>query len=86
MPIISSFYGIDIMMFYDDHNPPHFHAKYGDYKALIDINKARVLSGKLPSAQLKMVLAWAVIHKEELLEDWRLAELMEGLSKIEPLR
>ncbi|MBE5914024.1 MAG: DUF4160 domain-containing protein [Pseudobutyrivibrio ruminis] len=86
MPVISRFFGIDILMYYDDHNPPHFHAKYGDYKALIDINKARVLEGNLPSTQMKLVLAWAIIHKEELLEDWKLAQLMETLTKIEPLR
>ncbi len=86
MPVISRFYGIEIMMYYSDHNPPHFHAKYGDCKALIDINRARVIEGFLPSAQMKLVLAWAVIHKDELLNDWELARLMEELTKIEPLR
>lgn len=86
MPVISKFFGIDIMMFYDDHNPPHFHAKYGEYKILVDINRARVIEGFFPSAQMKLVLAWAIIHKEELLEDWKLSQLMEELQKIEPLR
>jgi len=86
MPVISKFFGIDIMMYYDDHNPPHFHAKYGEYKVLVDINKARVIEGFFPSSQMKLVLAWAIIHKEELLEDWKLAQLMEELQKIEPLR
>ena len=86
MPVISKFFGIDIMMYYDDHNPPHFHAKYGEYKVLVDINKARVIEGFFPSSQMKLVLAWAIIHKEELLEDWKLAQMMEELQKIEPLR
>ena len=86
MPVISRFFGIDIMMYYDDHNPPHFHAKYGEYKVLVDINKARVIEGFMPSAQVKLILAWAVIHKEELFEDWKLSQMMEELTKIEPLR
>lgn len=86
MPVISKFFGIDIMMYYDDHNPPHFHAKYGEYKALVDINKARIIDGFMPSSQMKLILAWAIIHREELLEDWKLSQMMEKLRKIEPLR
>lgn len=86
MPVISKFFGIDIMMYYDDHNPPHFHAKYGEYKALVDINKARIIDGFMPSSQMKLILAWAIIHREELLEDWKLSQMMEELRKIEPLR
>ena len=86
MPVISRFFGIEISMYYDDHNPPHFHAKYGDYKALVDIGKSRVISGFMPSSQVKLVLAWAIIHKEELMKDWELAKMMEKLEKIEPLR
>ena len=46
MPEISNFYGIKIMMFFEDHQPPHFHAQYGDDKALIDINKGEIFRGK----------------------------------------
>ena len=86
MPVLSEFFGIKITMYYDDHNPPHFHASYGDDKALIDIKNARVLEGKLPSKQLKLVLAWAVIHQEELMNDWDLAEKLEELFTINPLQ
>lgn len=86
MPIISRFYGIEISMYYDDHNPPHFHAKYGEYKILVDIKRARVIEGFMPSSQIKLVLAWAIIRKDELIKDWELAKMMEELEKIEPLR
>lgn len=52
MPEISLFYGIRVTMYYDDHNPPHFHAEYNGNKALIEIDKARVIKGALPSRQL----------------------------------
>ena len=57
MPEISLFYGIRITMFYSDHNPPHFHAEYAGYKALIDIQNACVIRGALPFRQLKLILA-----------------------------
>lgn len=85
MPVISLFYGIKVTMYYDEHNPPHFHAEYSGQKACIDICKARVFSGTLPSKQLKLILAWCVIHQEELLENWKLAGEGKPLNKIEPL-
>lgn len=57
MPIISEFYGIKIMMFWNDYYPPHFHAEYGENKILVDIESATVLKGIFPSKQLKLVLA-----------------------------
>ncbi len=73
------------MMFYDDHNPPHFHAEYNGEKALIDIESAKVLKGSLPSKQLKLVLGWTIIHTDELLENWELSKNGEELKKIRPL-
>lgn len=70
MPEISSFYGIRITMFYDDHNPPHFHAKYNGYEAIIEIEDAVVKKGALPSKQIKLVLAWCILHQDELLDNW----------------
>ena len=69
MPEIALFYGIRITMYYDNHNPPHFHVEYNGKKALIDINDACVLQGALPSRQLKLVLAWCVIHQDELMRN-----------------
>ena len=72
MPTISIFYGIVITMFFGptEHPPPHFHAKYAEFKARIDIQKCEILDGKLPSKQTKLVLAWAELHKEDLMINW----------------
>ena len=85
MPEISLFYGIRVMMFYDDHNPPHFHAEYNGHKALIDIDKGCVIKGSLPSRQLKLILAWSVIHQDELMQNWELSKDGLQLNKIAPL-
>ena len=55
-----------ILIFYDDHNPPHFHAEYGGYEVLVDIGTLAVLSGKLPARALGMVTKWASLHQDEL--------------------
>ena len=85
MPLISLFYGIRVTMDYDDHNPPHFHAEYNGYSALIEISKARVIKGNLPSRQLKLILAWCVLHQDELMQNWELAKDDKELNKINPL-
>ena len=85
MPEISVFFGIRVTMYYDDHNPPHFHADYNDKKVLVDILQGRVLSGAFPSRQLKYVLAWSDIHQDELMENWELARQDLPLKKIAPL-
>ena len=72
-------------MYYDDHNPPHFHADYNGQKILVDIVKGRVLQGAFPSRQLKFVLAWTEIHRDELMQDWELAKDNQTLIKIAPL-
>ena len=85
MPVISEFFGIHVSMFYDDHNPPHFHAEYNERKVQVDIHEGRVIKGSFPSKQLKLILAWAEIHQDELLENWKLAEADMPLKKIPPL-
>lgn len=86
MPTISMFRGIKIMMYWSDHMPPHFHATYGGEEVLISINDLEVLEGKLPSKQLKMVLGWAAIRQDQLLDNWELAIKQQELFTIEPLR
>ena len=76
MPVISIFLGIKIMMYYDDHNPPHFHASYAGFDALIDIRRGCVMSGSLPGRQLKFVLAWTELHKDELMQNWELDQIV----------
>lgn len=85
MPEISRFYGLIILMNFKDHNPPHFHVWYGDYKAIITINDG-VVKGEMPERAQKMIFDWLEIHKQELMFDWNLAQLGEELMKIEPLK
>ena len=85
MPEISLFFGIRISIYYDDHNPPHIHAEYGDYEALFDIQKAVAIKGSLPSRQLKLVLAWIVMYQDELMQNWELAKSGKEPHNIPPL-
>lgn len=86
MPEISRFYGIIIALYYNEHNPPHFHAKYGDYQAEIDIRTLQILNGELPKRAKTLVLEWADEHREELMTDWELARQNSALNRIEPLK
>ena len=72
-------------MDYSDHNPPHFHADYAGYRCLVDVVSGCVIRGSLPSRQLKLVLAWNELHRDELMQNWELAKQAEPLNKIEPL-
>jgi len=85
MPEISRFYGIIIKMYHDDHNPPHFHVEYGNYKALIQIENFSLLKGDLPPRALGLVMEWTSLHKDELLQEWNLAEEKKPLFRIQPL-
>ncbi len=86
MPTISVFYGIIIKMFFDDHTPPHFHAEYAEFKAVIGIEKLNLIEGKLPRRALQLVLDWTELHQTELLEDWRLCQSKQQPHKIKPLQ
>lgn len=85
MPTISEFFGILILMYYNDHAPPHFHARYGEYEALLRIDPLGILKGYLPPKALSLVIEWAMIHQQELMKDWKLAESLQKLEKIAPL-
>lgn len=85
MPTISRFFGIVIRMYFDDHGTPHFHAHYGSNAAKIEINSLRVVEGKLPRRAMGLVLEWAVEHRDELLENWELADAHQPLRQIPPL-
>lgn len=85
MPEISRFFGIIIRMYFGDHNPPHFHAIYQEASAEYDIMTLNVIRGELPTRAHALVLEWASMHREELLEDWRLASEMKEIKKIAPL-
>ena len=85
MPEISRFYGIVIAIFWDDHNPAHFHARYGQHRAAIEIGSMRVLEGKLPPRALGLVVEWASQHYDELMRNWEEARNNRPLRKIDPL-
>jgi hypothetical protein len=82
LPRISEFFGIVITMYYNDHAPPHFHARYGEHEAQFAIESLTLLRGSLPSATVGLVREWAVIHREELFGNWEAARHGEPLSKI----
>ena len=73
-------------MFFDDHNPPHFHARYGVDKVAIEIESLRILEGQLPARALGLVIEWASQHQSELLKNWELAKNNEAPKKISPLK
>lgn len=84
MPTISMFYGIIIRMYYDDHNPPHFHAYYNNNEAIFTFD-GQLVEGRFPPKQLKLVEAWSIIHREELEANWLLCKSSEKLFDIQPL-
>ncbi len=85
MPEISRFLGIVIGMFYRDHNPPHFHAYYGEYEIAIAIHDGAVLWGSLPRRALGHVQEWRTSHISELEDDWQRARAHQALRPIAPL-
>ena len=85
MPEISRFYGIIIMLYINEHNHPHFHVKYAEYLAEIDIKTLNIIAGSLPKRAYALVLEWAVEHREELMNNWILAREEKVLNKIKPL-
>ena len=72
-------------MYFNDHAPPHFHARYGEFEATINLETLDVMEGQLPGRGLSLVKEWAMMHREELLEDWRLCRRNAVPAKIDPL-
>lgn len=85
MPELSRFFGIIVMMFYNDHPPPHFHVRYAGQKAIIAIDSLAILAGGLSPRALGLVMEWAAAHQQELRDAWSLAELHAPLKPIAPL-
>lgn len=86
MPKLSEFFGIAIYMYWGDHGPPHFHARYGGEKASITISDLSILAGRLPPRALGLVIEWAALHRTEPEDAWRKASDNEPLDPIEPLK
>jgi hypothetical protein len=85
MPELSRFFGIVIGIFYREHGRPHFHAVYGEFEAVIDVETGTVISGELPKRALSLVSEWRSDHAGELQENWELARQHQPLKKIPPL-
>jgi len=73
-------------MYYDDHPPPHFHARYGELSAQISIKDFSIIEGDLPSRVLGLVVEWASLHQNELEENWELVSVLQEPKPIEPLQ
>ena len=85
MPIISVFLGIVVRLFHDDHPPPHMHAEYGEYRAVVDIATGRVLGGRLPPRVRRLVEEWRRARREDLERAWREAQAGKQPRRIRPL-
>ncbi len=86
MPTISVFYGIIIQMYWDEHAPPHFHAIYGEFKASVDIHSLIITEGNLPRRATQLVLDWAELHQQALLQNWELCQIKQQPKPIKPLQ
>jgi len=84
MPVICRFLGVVIVMYYNDHEPPHFHAKYGEFEITVEVESG-VINGHFPPRALRHVLDWYDIHTDELRLNWDLARRREPLQMIAPL-
>ena len=88
MPLLSTFYGIVISMYHEksgQHHTPHFHARYGEYKAEVDFD-GNLIAGRMPPRQAAYIKAWAYIHQEELNINWQLSQNDEEPFRIDPLK
>lgn len=89
MPIISLFYGIIVTMYYNEengkHNKTHIHVRYNNDKVVYDF-ECNIIEGSIPYKQKKMIEAWTLIHKEELITLWNIMQEGRDYFKIEPLK
>ena len=85
MPELCRLYGIIIRIHLPDHPPPHFHAKYGEHEAVVNINLGTVSGGRLPPRARRLVEEWASLHRDELITVWNRAQRSEPFGKIPPL-
>jgi uncharacterized membrane protein len=74
-----------VKIFYDDHNPPHFHAEYGEYEVVVSISTLAILGGSLPARALGLVTEWASLRQQDLRAAWERASHLQAPGRIEPL-
>jgi hypothetical protein len=85
MPELSRFLGISILMYFNDHPPSHFHVRYNEYRAIVTIEELTLTEGRLPGRVLGLVIEWALLHKQELLDNWESMRATGDYRKIAPL-
>jgi hypothetical protein len=84
MPTISRFFGIIIFMNYNDHLPPHFHARYQEEEVTVEIETGLV-QGRMSRRSLRMVLEWSEKYQQELMNNWNRARTRKPLEQVPPL-
>jgi hypothetical protein len=85
MPVVSRFFGLVIVFYWEEHLPPHFHARYGGEEAMVEIQTGKVLRGGLPRRALALADEWREQHVQELMDNWERARRREPLKYISPL-
>jgi hypothetical protein len=85
VPVLSTFFGIVIRMFYEDHAPSHFHVEYAEFKAVVDIESGKILAGRLPKRCASLVEEWRGAHVDELHDAWQAAQNSKAPKRIKPL-
>lgn len=85
MPRISEFHGIIIEMYHNEHGPPHFHAKYGEHKAMVRFDPVEILKSRLPKRAERLVLEWASLRERDLMEAWERTRQQQSPGRIAPL-
>jgi len=83
MPVVAIVDGMLIMFFFNDHDPPHFHVDYGDFRAKVSIATLKIIDGELPANKRRRVLKWAAEHQEELSAAWKAVQNSEKPRRIE---
>jgi hypothetical protein len=86
VPRLSFFYGIAVYLYYEDHPPPHVHARYGEHEAKVDIATGKIIDGSLPRRAARLVAEWVNEHSSELAACWERATNGEEPGTIEPLQ
>jgi len=85
MPTLSSFFGIVVSMYWNDHQPPHFHACYAENEVVIRLETLEVAAGSLPRRAMGLLLEWAGEHRAELRENWKRVHSQQPILPIAPL-
>lgn len=85
MPIVSVFFGIVIRLYHADHNPPHFHAIYGDFEAIVELKTGKILKGQMPARGKNLIEEWRKKHLKELNEAWLAVSQLKMPKKIKGL-